>query len=126
MVQAARGSPAAPWHSVTVTVAVAVVAVIVLTMLTSQITPRPPEFPALLSHVVAAAIVTPYSAANAPLASTRGPEEQQPRGQESGEKTTHVVHPLVRVRRPSPPLDRRAAVPGVFAHVGSVATKTAQ
>jgi hypothetical protein len=106
---------------VTVTVAVAVVAVIVLTMLTSQITPRPPVFPALLSHVVAAAIVAPYSAADAPLASTRGPS-----GQESGEKTTHGDHLLMRVRIPSPPLDRRLAVPGVFAHVGSVATEAAQ
>jgi hypothetical protein len=78
VVHAARGSPAAPWHSVTVTVAVAVVAVIVLTMLTSQITPRPPVFPALLSHVVAAAIVAPYSAADAPLASTRGPRSSSP------------------------------------------------
>ncbi|MEJ7696052.1 MAG: hypothetical protein WKF78_05370 [Candidatus Limnocylindrales bacterium] len=57
VVQAASGSPAAPWHSRTVTVAEPPAWVIVLTIVTSQINPRPPVLSTPLLQVVVAAIV---------------------------------------------------------------------
>lgn len=64
-VQAAVGSPAAPWHSWTVTVADPPVAVMVLTIVIWQISPRPPVLSTPLLHDVVAAIVAAGLAAAA-------------------------------------------------------------
>jgi hypothetical protein len=50
--QRASGAPAAPWHSRTVTVADPPPAVIVFTIVTSQISPRPPVLSMPLLQVV--------------------------------------------------------------------------
>ena len=57
MAQAAVGSPAAPWHSRTVTVAEPPPDVIVFTTVTSQIKPRPGVSSTPLAQVVVGAIV---------------------------------------------------------------------
>src|SRR5664279_3102273 len=67
VVQAACGSPAAPWHSMIVTDADPPLGVIVLTMVTSQMSPRPPVLSTPLLHVVVAAAVPALT----PVASTR-------------------------------------------------------
>ncbi len=54
--QEASGSPAAPWHSRTVTLADPPLAVIVLTMVTSQMSPRPGVLSTPLLQVVVGAI----------------------------------------------------------------------
>jgi hypothetical protein len=57
LVQAAVGSPAAPWHSRTVTVADPPVGVITFATVTSQMRPWPPALSTPLLHVVVAPIV---------------------------------------------------------------------
>jgi hypothetical protein len=74
VVQAAVGSPAAPWHSRTVTFADPPLAVIVLTTVTWQIRPLPPGLSTPLLHVVVVAIV----AAVAPPANAREPTSNAP------------------------------------------------
>ena len=68
-VHAAVGSPAAPWHSRTVTTAVPPAAVNVLMTVTSQIRPRPPVLSTPFEHVVVVPIVA---------AETRAVEPNEP------------------------------------------------
>jgi len=100
LVQAAVGSPAAPWHSRTVTVADPPLGVITFATVTSQISPWPPALSRPLLHVVVAPIVAaeagPVETID-PVASAHAPSSAE-RKKESG-------------RRMSTPSRGRASMP---------------